>query len=143
MKELFPNFINDTNVYNAAKIYWQTAFDKISKQVSDPWDEWFNNYYLNGQPIQNGNPILSKICKKNKRGLRVIQIPYEEGEVEMTAFIDCYEADLGSIHQLVIYCILTEVSFEIAYSLMFDWVINMKNEKEMENIIDSKILINR
>jgi hypothetical protein len=136
MNELFPNFINDAAIYNAAENYWKNAFDNVACQVADKWIDWFKNTYLNGTPIQNGNPILSKVCLNRHRGLLVIQVPYDEDEAEITAYTDTYEADCNPILHLTIHCVLTKKTSAIANILITEWVQNNKSKHDIEALID-------
>jgi hypothetical protein len=122
---MFPNFLEDEQVYREVESYWAHLWEQIdaNSRVANGWHQpWF-------QPlppsIGQGNPIFSAVSPRLRRGIRIIQAEPTEKELEFVAYPDTFGGpvfDPHAIHELVISCALSDAAAWVAFSLMSRWV---------------------
>jgi hypothetical protein len=125
VKNLFPQFLEDSVQYGLAERHWEALWERIDPSSRES-SGWTHPWLGTGSPdIKDGNPIFSAYSPVLGRGIRVIQNePVGQG-LDIQAWLDTFGGDLNDpdrIHELVISCALSDVASEIALSLMSPWV---------------------
>ncbi|REJ98519.1 MAG: hypothetical protein DWQ35_00515 [Planctomycetota bacterium] len=124
---LFPRFLDDAEEYHNAEVFWDDAFRQIVDRYSKirDWQPWLTTCFADGTPFADGNPIYSLISTSTGKGVRVIQLPPESSDVQITAFRKTFGGKRGesdTVEELVIHCELSEESAVIAKRLLIEWV---------------------
>jgi hypothetical protein len=122
---LYSQFLIDPEQYRLSELFWVDLWSQI-----DPFHRksfgWSHPWLGTGSPtIKDGNPIFSAYSPVLGRAVRVIQEEPITPEIDFQVWLDTFGGDIidpQHIHELVISCVLSDVSSEIARSLMSSWV---------------------
>ncbi len=104
--KIFPDFLNNNDIYNKAVMYWKKTCEEILRSTGeyDCWGDWLNVGFSDGTPFYDGNPIYSLINKTTHRALKIIQV---DDDIEF----DIWEKKIESCNELndvlVVYCMLS------------------------------------
>ncbi len=127
---LFPHFLNDPCEYEQAEVLWRQRWDDLLRHVGQErlWETpWMTASFVNGTPIQDGNPIFSAISSQRKLAIRVIQLEPSDNPHEFYVWTDTFaEGSPESVKELVISCVLTPEVLNEAVELMRQWITEEK-----------------
>ena len=86
----------------AAEAWWREQWAAIVLAEQHPWiTPWFPAVFADGTPWHDGNPIFSALCPAEKRGIRVILDPENDGTV--TCYRDWFaQGEPEAIRELVV-----------------------------------------
>ncbi len=126
IRHIFPDFLRDNRVYGRTEGYWVELWRQVNPdfQAQFGWQQpWF-------QPLprllSEGNPIFSAVSPTLRRGIRIIQFEPTSPRAEIVAYPDTFGGpyyDPSAIRELVISCALSDVTSQMALSLMQPWIV--------------------
>ena len=91
-KNLYIDFLDDTQIYHLAEGFWKRFFDRYSKIIDSDYQQYLNKRFANGRKFYNGNPIFDAYFPKLNKAVRVIQEEPENKEIEIGAWIKNLES---------------------------------------------------
>jgi hypothetical protein len=122
---LFKNYLADPNEYRQAEAYWLGLWETVDPEPKSFYG-WRTPWVNTGSPsILDGNPMFSAYSPAVRRGVRIIQHPPTNNQLEFAYWLDTYggpDTDPESIQELVIACALSDAASAPAVSLMNAWV---------------------
>lgn len=138
-KYLFKNFLKDKRVYTLNQRFWKKELAKYLAEKQVVKTNWINQQFADGTPMYDGNPIFSLLLKQNK-AVRIIQEEPESEQPELGAWLQQTEdQEANPVIELVIALELSEVTKEMAVSLIDDWVKEEVNKAQMEALIEERL----
>lgn len=138
-RHLFEGFHQNPRIYRLAVEYWQDLIDNLLKGNRSHWDNWFNLILKDGTEIMDGNPIISLINSNENRGLRIIQIPIDPDDLELTGWLDNFGEGKDSILHLVISCQLTRENEPVVKRILRDWFFWDSDREGFEKVLNKTL----
>jgi len=123
-KYLFPNFMESSEEYSALRDFWRShvwnaALEFSNADWSTPWLAELD------RTLEAGNPIFSAWTRDRSRGLKVVQLPPEEGGDELSRWVEWFGGDAhdpAALRTLVIVCVLTDSNVMRIRKWIEEWV---------------------
>jgi hypothetical protein len=125
VNNLYPRFLDDPEEYRLSELFWLDLWSEI-----DPFHReslgWTHPWLGTGSPqIKDGNPIFSAYSPILGRAVRVIQEEPATSTLDIQVWLDTFGGDITDpdrIHELVVWCALSDVASKVARSLISPWV---------------------
>ncbi|MCB0593025.1 MAG: hypothetical protein H6557_36390 [Lewinellaceae bacterium] len=119
---LYKSFLADESEYHLAEQYWKETFEQIIAPMGYSYRGYLNTNFVDGTPLQDGNPIFHAYVPEVGRALRIIQ-----EEPEEPADFCCWEnetewPDGTLLSELVISLVLTEETKAQAEEAIRKWL---------------------
>jgi hypothetical protein len=142
---LFPDFLENSESYEAAETYWKDLVEQTMADVGESPADWVayipRNYADGRTPIRTpGNPIIDRCNRKLDRAFQIVQHPPAGPEIDFAAWINTYEdekavgADVpGS--ELVLSLSLSDESATLARELLKKWLTPSSSRADVEELI--------
>lgn len=133
-KLLFPDFLDQVEIYEAAEALWRAHFDALAEKHQFAYAPYLNVVISTGH---NGNPIFNAEVKNLNRGVRIIQeAPEKPEDYFISAWLDTFPIDeLNPLNELVIALVLSEETIKIVERLIGYWLVEQRSKEEMEEIL--------
>ncbi len=123
---LYPNFLSNPEEYAKAEAAWAEAWRDLMRhsRLAALWrSPWLSTTFADGSPCRDGNPIFSAFAPDRALGVRVVQLPPDDGAEELTYWTDYFAAGQPeAVKELVIACVLSDETVFDAIGLMHQWV---------------------
>ena len=124
MAYLFPNFMASDSEYMLVRAFWEThVWNSIPKLSRSGWSTpWLMQL---SPTLEGGNPIFSAWNRKLKIGLKIVQVPLEEGGDELSRWVEWLGGDVNdpdAVRTLVVVCILTDMNAALIKDWMQEWI---------------------
>ncbi|MEG2029674.1 MAG: hypothetical protein RR376_03385 [Janthinobacterium sp.] len=119
---LFADFLEDQAVYAAAEAWWQARLAFLDGQCAP----YLRTAFANGQPFEDGNPIVNLANRGTAKAARIVQqCPRESGH-DYTSFEQAIELASGDGHiaarEKVIVLTLTQTTAQRACDELRAWL---------------------
>jgi hypothetical protein len=138
---LYPDFLQDEEVYDQLEAYWQEAIEVLEEENERTFPSYINQFDAEGNKYRVANPIISLLDTDSNRGIRIIQYPIEEAE---SVFISAFFNELPleedhPIQELVIDVVLTEETKVKALEWIKLWLIDYIEKEQMDELIEAEL----
>lgn len=142
-KLLFPDFLDQPEIYAAAEALWKARFDALAEKHQFVYAPYINVFARNGDKHRDGNPIFSAEVKTLNRAVRIIQEAIEEpDDFFISAWLDTFPIDEDNpLNELVIPLVLSEETLEVAERLIVHWLVERRSKEEMERILEEELAL--
>lgn len=131
-RSLHPDFLKSAQEYDRAAALWKQRFDEIVRGLGQSWlwqTDWIETRSGNGTELRDGNPIFSAICPERRLGIRIVQLEPEADPLEFDFWMDFFaQGEAEEVKELVLSCVLSLETLNIATDLMRQWI----NDEELE-----------
>lgn len=124
-EESFPGFLEDPDMYDIAQAFWASSVRFLERTVghSEIWQiPWCSEYAGDGTKLRDGNPILSAVNHTSRRGIRIIQSPWEEDCLPFTWWTANVFEEEHDVEELVICLVATSETTSKALDLLSHWI---------------------
>lgn len=142
-KLLFPDFLDQVEIYEAAEALWKAHFDALAEKHQFAYAPFLNAVSSTGHKRRDGNPIFNAEVKNLNRAVRIIQeAPEKPEDYFISAWLDTFPIDeLNPLNELVIALVLSEETLKIVTRLVEFWLVEQRSKEEMEEILEGDLAL--